>query len=81
MSSWRDEDEELLSCQREIKRLHGVCREYKKEEVRLKKMIQCLVKGMECKGTRHLVSEYLVLGGADTELHALLTEVMEEELS
>lgn len=75
------DEERVLECQKEIRRLRGVVREQYEEAVCLKKIIQCIVKGMACAG---LSADYhqklLVLGGAELDLHELLQEVLKEEL-
>lgn len=73
-----DDEERVLECQREIRRLRSVVREQDEEEWKLKKLVQCMGRGMLCEGFD--MQKILVIGGADLELHELLKEVMDEEL-
>ena len=75
------DEERVLECQRELRRLRGVIREQYEDAVNLKKIIQCMVKGMSCAGcSAHDVEKYLVLGGAELYLHEILREVLREDL-
>ena len=75
------DEERVVECQREIRRLRSVVREDYEEKMQLKKIIQCLVKGMGCEGySADFVQRCMVLGGADLELQSLLQEVVKEEL-
>ena len=75
------DEERVLECQREIRRLRGVIREQYEEAVRLKQVIQCMIKGMNCEGySADFVEKCLVLGGAELYLHEFLQDVLQEEL-
>lgn len=73
-----DDEKRVLECQKEIRRLRSVVREQDDEAGNLKKLVQCIGRGILCEGFD--MQKILVIGGADLELHELLKEVMDEEL-
>lgn len=73
-----DDEERVLECQKEIRRLRSVVREQDEETGKLKKLVQCIGRGALCEGFD--MRKILVIGGADLELHELLKEVLDEEL-
>ena len=68
----------ILACQKEIRRLRGVVGEQNEETRKLKRLVQCMAKGVFYEGTD--IERILVIGGAGLDLHELLKEVLEEEL-
>lgn len=73
-----DDEERVLSCQKEIRRLRSVVREQDEEAGKLKRLVQCMERGALCEGFD--IQKILVIGGANLELHELLKEVLDEEL-
>lgn len=73
-----DDEERVLECQKEIRRLRSVVRELDEETWRLKRLVQCIGRGALCEGVD--LEKILVIGGADLGLHGLLKEVLNEEL-
>lgn len=73
-----NDEERVLECQKEIRRLRGIVREQQEDAEKLKKLVQCMGRGIACEGFD--MQKILVIGGADLELHDLLKEVLDEEL-
>lgn len=73
-----DDEERVLACQKEIRRLRGAVREQEEDLWKLKRLVQCMAKGVFYEGAD--IERILVIGGAGLDLHELLKEVLDEEL-
>lgn len=70
------DEERVIECQREIRRLRSVIRADYEENLQLTEIIRCLIKGMACEGYSPDTAEHLlVLGGASLDNIEKMREV------
>ena len=76
------DEERVIVCQQEIRRLRGVVREQAEEIQELKKLFWSMVRGFAGDDgySPEMLYSILIVGGADQNLHELLTEMIAEEV-
>ena len=76
------DEERVIVCQQEIRRLRSVVREQTEEIQKLTKLFWSMVRGFAGSDeySPEMLYSILIVGGADQNLHELLTEMIAEEI-
>ena len=76
------DEESVLICQKEIRRLRGVVKEQREELMELKNLFWSIVRGFagEDGYSPEMLYSVLLVSGADQYQHELLTEMIAEEM-